>query len=166
MLYRALFASLWPLCHVQRALFVITPDPACSRSLCECCDPHPPFTARSHAHTLHIHASLLRACSPCTCAVCVTCTVSMACLLCPPRQQLSSFVHRRWRFPPACSFQLKLTSKCPTLRSPLPHEYMKTEDLPASFTWCNKDGVNYCTISRNQHIPRMSSLPFQSPISL
>jgi cathepsin X len=27
-------------------------------------------------------------------------------------------------------------------------------DYPDEFTWCNKDGVNYCTISRNQHIPQ------------
>merc|ERR1719160_1998766 len=26
--------------------------------------------------------------------------------------------------------------------------------FPDSFTWCNKDGVNYCTRSRNQHIPQ------------
>lgn len=26
--------------------------------------------------------------------------------------------------------------------------------LPDEFTWCNKDGVNFCTISRNQHIPQ------------
>ena len=26
--------------------------------------------------------------------------------------------------------------------------------LPADFTWCNKDGVNYCTPSLNQHIPQ------------
>jgi len=38
--------------------------------------------------------------------------------------------------------------------SPLPHEYMKTSDLPASLDWRNKDGVNYCTMSRNQHIPQ------------
>lgn len=38
--------------------------------------------------------------------------------------------------------------------SPLPHEYMATQDLPDAFTWCNKDGVNYCTMSRNQHIPQ------------
>ena len=25
---------------------------------------------------------------------------------------------------------------------------------PANFTWCNKDGVNYCTPSLNQHIPQ------------
>merc|ERR1712196_499644 len=38
--------------------------------------------------------------------------------------------------------------------SPLPHEYVKTEELPASLNWCNKDGVNYCTKSLNQHIPQ------------
>jgi cathepsin X len=26
--------------------------------------------------------------------------------------------------------------------------------LPNNFTWCDKDGVNYCTMSRNQHIPQ------------
>merc|ERR1719254_122385 len=25
---------------------------------------------------------------------------------------------------------------------------------PDAFTWCNKDGVNYCTPSLNQHIPQ------------
>lgn len=29
-----------------------------------------------------------------------------------------------------------------------------TEGFPDSFTWCNKDGVNYCTMSVNQHIPQ------------
>jgi cathepsin X len=28
------------------------------------------------------------------------------------------------------------------------------QTYPADFTWCNKDGVNYCTMSRNQHIPQ------------
>merc|ERR1712178_41714 len=28
------------------------------------------------------------------------------------------------------------------------------ENYPADFTWCNKSGVNYCTISLNQHIPQ------------
>merc|ERR1711988_1417221 len=37
-----------------------------------------------------------------------------------------------------------------------PHEdpNMKLESMPDEFTWCNKDGVNYCTRSRNQHIPQ------------
>merc|ERR1712151_353853 len=26
--------------------------------------------------------------------------------------------------------------------------------LPDDFTWCNKDGTNYCTASLNQHIPQ------------
>jgi len=39
-------------------------------------------------------------------------------------------------------------------RSALPHETLRSADLPDSFTWCNKDGVNYCTESRNQHIPQ------------
>ena len=38
--------------------------------------------------------------------------------------------------------------------SPLPHETLGAADLPESFTWCDKDGVNYCTMSRNQHIPQ------------
>jgi len=28
------------------------------------------------------------------------------------------------------------------------------EKYPDDFTWCDKDGVNYCTMSRNQHIPQ------------
>jgi cathepsin X len=34
------------------------------------------------------------------------------------------------------------------------HESLPSEDLPDEFTWCNKDGVNYCTASLNQHIPQ------------
>lgn len=36
----------------------------------------------------------------------------------------------------------------------LDHFLMDSEALPDAFTWCNKDGVNYCSMSRNQHIPQ------------
>mmetsp|Transcript_4844 Transcript_4844/g.16887 ORF Transcript_4844/g.16887 Transcript_4844/m.16887 type:complete len:349 (-) Transcript_4844:73-1119(-) len=35
-----------------------------------------------------------------------------------------------------------------------PHEQESDAALPDSFSWCNKDGVNYCTMSRNQHLPQ------------
>mmetsp|Transcript_24762 Transcript_24762/g.42293 ORF Transcript_24762/g.42293 Transcript_24762/m.42293 type:complete len:331 (+) Transcript_24762:34-1026(+) len=38
--------------------------------------------------------------------------------------------------------------------TPLPHETIADDAIPDSFTWCDKDGVNYCTMSRNQHIPQ------------
>ena len=38
--------------------------------------------------------------------------------------------------------------------SPLPHEYLKPEDLPANFTWADHDDVNYLTATRNQHVPQ------------
>jgi cathepsin X len=40
--------------------------------------------------------------------------------------------------------------------NPSSHELLdvNVEDLPADFDWRNKDGINYCTMSRNQHIPQ------------
>jgi hypothetical protein len=34
------------------------------------------------------------------------------------------------------------------------NELSFVQDLPKALDWCNKDGVNYCTRSRNQHIPQ------------
>lgn len=34
------------------------------------------------------------------------------------------------------------------------HEILKDTELPDSFSWCDKDGENFCTMSRNQHIPQ------------
>jgi hypothetical protein len=36
------------------------------------------------------------------------------------------------------------------LQAPLPHTYIGSEDLPASFTWADVDGVSYLTHSLNQ----------------
>jgi cathepsin X len=37
---------------------------------------------------------------------------------------------------------------------PLPHEYIKTEELPESFNWGDVNGTSYLTKSLNQHIPQ------------
>merc|ERR1711934_760940 len=38
--------------------------------------------------------------------------------------------------------------------SPRPQDYIETKSLPSNFTWCDNEGVNYCTKSLNQHIPQ------------
>merc|ERR1711879_296446 len=39
--------------------------------------------------------------------------------------------------------------------NPSSHELLpKPSDYPSSFSWCNKSGISYCTISINQHIPQ------------
>jgi len=34
------------------------------------------------------------------------------------------------------------------------HPLLAESALPKALNWCNKDGVNYCTMSRNQHLPQ------------
>ena len=34
------------------------------------------------------------------------------------------------------------------------HDLLADVELPKAFTWCDNDGVNYCTMSHNQHIPQ------------
>jgi cathepsin X len=37
---------------------------------------------------------------------------------------------------------------------PRPQDLLSDEALPDAFTWCDNNGVNYCTMSRNQHLPQ------------
>jgi len=37
---------------------------------------------------------------------------------------------------------------------PNPAPYVAPEALPSEWNWCDMNGVNYCTINRNQHIPQ------------
>ncbi|EGD72244.1 cathepsin Z [Salpingoeca rosetta] len=39
------------------------------------------------------------------------------------------------------------------ITQPRPHEYLRVEDLPHSFTWQDVNGTNYLSSMRNQHIP-------------
>jgi cathepsin X len=42
----------------------------------------------------------------------------------------------------------------PVITTPLPHTYITKDDIPASLDWRNISGVNYATLSKNQHIPQ------------
>ena len=43
-------------------------------------------------------------------------------------------------------------------KSPLPHEFMDSAELPKAYSWGDVNGTNYLTMSRNQHIPQVPAL--------
>jgi cathepsin X len=51
--------------------------------------------------------------------------------------------------------QIRAAGYVPKYNSSNSHDKLLGEmNFPDDFTWCNKSGVNYCTMSRNQHIPQ------------
>lgn len=51
--------------------------------------------------------------------------------------------------------QVRAAGWVPRGNSSNSHDLLSAPEVyPDEFSWCNKDGVNYCTMSRNQHIPQ------------
>lgn len=51
--------------------------------------------------------------------------------------------------------QIRAAGYTPRANSSSSHDkLLDAPKYPDEFTWCDKDGVNFCTMSRNQHIPQ------------
>jgi len=46
------------------------------------------------------------------------------------------------------------SSRASHITMPLPGKFLKPSDVPQSWNWCNANGINFCSTTRNQHIPQ------------
>ena len=51
------------------------------------------------------------------------------------------------------------------IKSKLPHTYLRTEELPESFSWGDINGVSYLTRALNQHVPQCTCCAPGAPLA-
>ena len=68
-------------------------------------------------------------------------------------EKMRSASNRAHYFPHSCAIRNDWNKIKPVITSPLPHTYLKSEEIPKAYDIRNIDGVNYATWNKNQHIP-------------
>ena len=67
--------------------------------------------------------------------------------------KMRSASNRARYFPHSCAIRNDWNKIKPVITEPLPHTYLKSEEIPKSYDIRNIDGHNYATWNKNQHIP-------------
>ena len=69
-------------------------------------------------------------------------------------ERMRSAYNRAHYFPEPCAVRNDWSKVKPVIKTPLPHTYLKSAQIPESYDIRNIDGHNYATWNKNQHIPQ------------